>query len=164
MTRIVVLADTHMPRRGRQLPAAVLAAVDAADAVIHLGDFTGVEVADDLERRGTLYAVHGNNDPEEIRRRYPLRRNLTIDGHHITLVHGHSGGRSARAAAESVRGAEIVLYGHSHLPDRSYRGHVLLFNPGSPTDRRQAPLRSFGIIDFGENIDAKIVPLLDHAT
>lgn len=163
MTRIVVLADTHMPRRARVLPPGVLAALGHADAVIHLGDFTDARVADDLERRGTLYAVHGNNDPEEIRRRYPARRDITVRGHRITLVHGHLGGRNARAAAESVRGGEIVLYGHSHLPHHQVRGHVLLFNPGSPTDRRQAAFRSFGIIDIGDDVNARLVRLGDEA-
>lgn len=164
MTRVVVLADTHMPRRARALPAELQEAIDEADAVIHLGDFTDATVADDLERRATLYAVHGNNDPEEIRRRYPARRDLTIHGHRITLVHGHQGGRNARIAAESVRGGDIVLYGHSHLPSHQYRGRVLLFNPGSPTDRRQAPFRSFGVIDIGEKVDARIVPLAGPLT
>lgn len=164
MKRLVVLADTHMPRRGRRLAPEVLTAINEADAVIHLGDFTDAEVADDLERRAMLYAVHGNNDPEEIRRRYPARRDIAINGHRLTLMHGHLGGRSARAAAESVRGGEIVLYGHSHLPCHEYRGRVLLFNPGSPTDRRQAPFRSFGIIDIGDDVSARVVRLADPAT
>jgi putative phosphoesterase len=141
----------------------VLTAIGEADAVVHLGDFTDASVADDLERRATLYAVHGNNDPEEIRQRYPARRDLSIHGHHIILVHGHFGGRSARAAAERVRGGEVVLYGHSHLPSLHHEGPVLLFNPGSPTDRRQAPYRSFGILDIGGEVNARIIPLMDPA-
>lgn len=159
MTRLVVLADTHMPGRARRLPEEVVRAIQGADAIVHLGDFTDVSVADALERMAPMYAVHGNNDREEIRRRYPLRRDLTIDGHYLVLIHGHVGGRSARAAARSIRGADIVLYGHSHLPHLERRDDVLHFNPGSPTDRRQAPFKSFGIIDISETIDARIIPL-----
>lgn len=159
MTRLVVLADTHMPARGRDLPEAVVHAIDRADMVVHLGDFTDTALADELERRATLIAVHGNNDAEELRRRYPARRDLVLNGRRIALIHGHVGGRSARQAARSVRGADIVLYGHSHIPSQECFGNALLFNPGSPTDRRQAPFRAFGVIDIDEAVTAKIVPL-----
>jgi predicted phosphodiesterase len=45
--------------------------------------------------------------------------------------------------------ANVVVYGHSHLPDDSLTDDGLrLFNPGSPTERRNAPARSFGVLDL----------------
>ncbi len=154
-----MLSDTHMPRRAAWLPKKLERAIDGADAIVHLGDFTDPDVADALEGKGRLYAVQGNNDPVEIRGRYPIRQDITINGHHVVLIHGHRGGRNARAAARSIRGADVVLYGHSHIPSVERDGDTILFNPGSPTDRRQAPITSFGILEIGAAIDARIVPV-----
>ena len=49
--RLVVLADTHVPRRAKDLPAEVWAAVERADAVLHAGDWVDAALLDALERR-----------------------------------------------------------------------------------------------------------------
>lgn len=158
MTRIVVLADTHRAS-GHELPAALLEAIECADLVAHLGDFTGPNLADFLEREAPLVAVHGNNDSGEILDRYPARRDLTINGRRIALIHGHQGGTTAVRAAENVDDADIVLFGHSHRPKVLHSGERLLFNPGSPTQRRFAPYASFGVLEIGDSVEAAIVPI-----
>lgn len=157
-TRIVVLADTHVPR-GYELPRRLQRAIEAADIVIHLGDFTGIELADALERTGKLIAVHGNNDMLAIRNRFPARRDVEVDGRALRCIHGDVGGRTAAEAAAKERGADIVLYGHSHMPKIHHHNGTLLFNPGSPTQKRFAPYRSYGILDIGEEVDARLVPV-----
>jgi putative phosphoesterase len=157
-TRIVVLADTHLPR-GHQLPRRLQREIEAADMVIHLGDFTGVELADVLERTGKLVAVHGNNDMLAVRRRYPARRDVAVGGRTIRCIHGDIGGRTAAEAAAAEHGADIVLYGHSHMPGLNQHHGTLLFNPGSPTQRRFAPFRSYGILSIGEVVDAQVVSI-----
>lgn len=158
-TRIVVLADTHMPRSGRVLPEAVIDAARSADLIVHLGDFTGPEVAEYLGTLGPLAAVHGNNDSQAIRARFPASRLLEIEGHRVALIHGHEGGRTANAAAKAVAGADVVLFGHSHVPTIVREDGRLLFNPGSPTERRFAPHRSFGILDLGVTAEASLIQL-----
>jgi predicted phosphodiesterase len=76
------------------------------------------------------------------------------------LVHGDVGGRTALTAARSVDGGDAVLFGHSHRPYCSVEGGRLLFNPGSPTDRRFGPYRSYGWLEIGERIRPRIVPLV----
>jgi putative phosphoesterase len=121
-----------------------------------------MEVADSLRALGPLAGVHGNNDTEEVRLQFPAQQRLSIDGHRLALLHGHSGGRTALAAARTVEGAEIVLFGHSHRPWNEKEGGALLFNPGSPTDRRWFPYASFGVIDLGPGtVEATIIPVTD---
>jgi putative phosphoesterase len=57
------------------------------------------------------------------------------------------------------RDADVVLYGHSHMPMLSGHDSMLLLNPGSPTQKRFAPYRSYGILEIGETIEARIVPV-----
>ena len=56
---------------------------------------------------------------------------------------------------------DVIVFGHSHYPTREIIDGVLMFNPGSPTDRRFTPRRSFGIIEVDDDasIDAKIIEL-----
>jgi putative phosphoesterase len=157
-TRIVVLADTHLPR-GHALPPRLERAIETADLVIHLGDFTGVDLADRLDETGKLIAVHGNNDMQALRTRYPDRHDLEVEGHVVRCIHGDVGGRTATEAAAKERGADVVLYGHSHMPKILHQNGVLLFNPGSPTQKRFAPYRSYGILDIGEEVDARLVSI-----
>jgi putative phosphoesterase len=156
--RILVIADTHM-NRGSELPPQLAGEIDRADMIVHLGDFTGVELADRLEGTGKLIAVRGNNDVGEIRRRYPDRRDFVVGDTRIRCIHGDVGGRTARDAAAAEEGADIVLYGHSHFPEMTRAGDTILFNPGSPTRRRFAPYHSYGILNIGNEIDAQIVPV-----
>ncbi len=158
--RLAILADTHMPRAGRCLPGQLLSALTRADTILHLGDFTGLEVITLLEESAPLIAVHGNNDEPEILNRFPASLRLTLAGYDIAMIHGHLGGRTAVQAARAITDADIVLFGHSHRPLCLSENGRLLFNPGSPTDRRTARYRSYGAIELGEEVRARIIPLL----
>lgn len=157
MTRLLVMADTHMPRRGRMLPDRLLRAAETADLIVHLGDFTEIAAVEEVEALGPLVAVHGNNDSPSVRGRFPACQILEIEERTICLIHGDVGGRTADAAAMAVSNAEIVLYGHSHRASLTHLADRLLFNPGSPTERRFAPSRSFGILEIGSEVEASII-------
>ncbi|GAC1330181.1 MAG: metallophosphoesterase family protein [Chloroflexota bacterium] len=159
MTRIVVLADTHMPRKGRTLPSIIFSEIERSSFVIHLGDFTGMEVVNTLRDLAPLHAVHGNNDSDDIRALFPAARTMVVETFTIGMLHGHIGGRTAVRAAENVRACDIVLFGHSHASYAQRDETRLLFNPGSPTDRRWSAGCSFGILDLQETIEATIVNL-----
>jgi uncharacterized protein len=157
-TRVVVLADTHMPRRGRELPPPVLQTLSETGVLIHLGDFTETEMVERLEAFGTLHAVHGNNDSEEVRTRFPAVQRVTIEGKTLVLIHGDVGARTAVQAARTLSDGDAVLFGHSHHSYCNRENGRLLFNPGSPTDKRWSR-RSFGILEIGDEIKAKIIGL-----
>ena len=144
--RLVLLADTHVPRRARDLPAAVWAAVDEADVVVHAGDWVSEEMLDVLDERSRrLVGCYGNNDGPGLRARLPRVARVELDGVRLGVVHetGPAGGRERRCDAEHPD-LDVLVFGHSHIPWDSVtpRGMRLL-NPGSPTDRRRQPFATF---------------------
>jgi putative phosphoesterase len=145
-TTVTVVSDTHVPQRAKALPDAVWRAVDAADLVVHAGDWNGLALLDEFEARATrLLAVRGNNDGPEFDERLPLLRHETVEGVRIAVVHetGDRKGREVRADREHPE-AELIVFGHSHIPWDSVtpEGRRML-NPGSPTDRRRQPSCTF---------------------
>ncbi|MEW6541411.1 MAG: metallophosphoesterase [Bacillota bacterium] len=152
------MADTHIPSRARAVPAPVLEAFARVDLIIHAGDLTDLKVLDDLSRLAPVAAVAGNMDSWEVRRRLGETRLLELEGFRIGILHGHGGyaGAQHRALA-AFPGAHCVVFGHTHAPycERSSSG-VLLFNPGSPTDRRRQPRASYGLLHLGREIRGEI--------
>ena len=146
--RIAIISDTHMPRGTRALPAACVAELRAADAILHAGDFMRVEVLRALETLGPpIHGIHGNVDEEALRRMLPAVRMVEAAGTRIAMIHdaGQRSGRLARMRAR-FKDADAVVFGHSHLPlhEQAPDGFQI-FNPGSPTERRSAPAHTMGI-------------------
>ncbi len=140
--RLLLLADTHLPKRARDLPARVWEAVEQADVVVHAGDWVEPVLLDELERRARrVVGVYGNNDGAELRRRLPEVARETIAGVRFAVVHetGDAKGRERRCD-EAYADADVLVFGHSHIPwDTVTPGGLRLLNPGSPTDRRRMP-------------------------
>ena len=138
---LLLIADTHVPKRAKDLPAAVWDQVARVDVVVHAGDWVTPPLLDELEGRAArLLACWGNNDGDELRRRLPERADATLDGVRFTVVHetGASTGRDARMAAR-YPDTDVLVFGHSHIPWDTTAGGLRLLNPGSPTDRRRQP-------------------------
>jgi putative phosphoesterase len=142
MTRVLLLADTHLPKRAKALPERVWAEVDAADVVVHAGDWVDVALLDALEQRARrLVGVYGNNDGPPLRGRLPEVAHVELDGVRLSVVHetGGAAGREKRCAA-AFPDTDVLVFGHSHIPwDTVAPGGLRLLNPGSPTDRRRQP-------------------------
>ncbi|WFE64980.1 metallophosphoesterase [Micromonospora sp. WMMD714] len=140
--RLLMIADTHLPRRARDLPDQVWAAVDAADVVLHAGDWVEVALLDRLaDRARRLVAVYGNNDGPDLRARLPEVAEVELAGLRVAVVHetGPKTGREQRCAAR-FPDRDLLVFGHSHIPwDSVAPGGLRLLNPGSPTDRRAQP-------------------------
>ena len=144
--RLLLIADTHVPKRARDLPARVWDEVDSADVVIHAGDWVEPQLLDALEARAErLVACWGNNDGTELRGRLPERADVTLAGLRFTVVHetGGTPGREARMAKE-YPDTDVLVFGHSHIPwDTTAKSGLRLLNPGSPTDRRRQPFCTY---------------------
>ncbi|MDV8001571.1 metallophosphoesterase [Rhodococcus sp. IEGM 1408] len=144
--RLLILADTHVPTRARDLPSEVWDQVNRADVVIHAGDWMDPRLLDALhdataQRSALLLACWGNNDGPELRARLPEVARATLDGVRLAVVHetGASAGRDKRMAA-AYPDTDVLVFGHSHIPwDTAAPGGLRLLNPGSPTDRRRQP-------------------------
>jgi len=140
--RLLIISDTHIPARAKNLPSEVWDEVDRADVVIHAGDWVVPALLDELEDRATrLIGVFGNNDGAELRRRLPEVARATLDGLRVAVVHetGGKAGRELRADRD-YQDVDLLIFGHSHIPwDTVSPGGLRLLNPGSPTDRRRQP-------------------------
>ena len=146
---IAVIADTHLPRGARRMPAACVERIAAADLLLHAGDFVTTEVLRDLEAIGPpVVGVHGNIDGVELQQLLPPERIVEVGGARIAMIHdaGPRRGRLERLRRRFGGHAEAVVFGHSHLPlhECSADGFQI-FNPGSPTERRRAPAHTMGL-------------------
>ena len=144
--RLLLIADTHVPKRARDLPARVWDEVVEADVVLHTGDWVAPALLDELQSRAArLVACWGNNDGPELRARLPERADVTLAGVRFTVVHetGTAAGREARMA-RLYPDSDVLVFGHSHIPwDTTTPTGLRLLNPGSPTDRRRQPFCSY---------------------
>jgi putative phosphoesterase len=149
-----VVSDTHLPRFGRRLPAALVSGLRerAVELILHLGDFTGPEVPALFEALAPLQAVAGNNDPPPLWSRFGRRKVVQVGGIRIGLVHGDGrggGGTVARSVgAFRADQVDVVCFGHSHQPLCEQRDALWLVNPGSPTDKRREARYSYAVIDI----------------
>lgn len=159
--RLLLIADTHVPTRARDLPAVVWDEVAAADVVIHAGDWMTPALLDALEARAKkVVACWGNNDGPELRRRLPERADVVLDGVRFTVTHetGASSGRDARMA-RAYPDTDVLVFGHSHIPwDTTAETGLRLLNPGSPTDRRRQPHCTYmtATVEYGTLRDVEL--------
>jgi len=162
--RLVVIADTHVPRRAKDLPAPVWHEIDRADVVIHAGDWVDETLLDAVESRAArLVGVWGNNDGPALRRRLPEVAQADLEGLKLAVVHetGARAGRETRVD-RAFPDTHVVVFGHSHIPwDTVTPAGVRLLNPGSPTDRRRQPVCTFltAQVRRGRLTDVELVPL-----
>ena len=144
--KLLIISDTHVPVRARDLPPPVWAAVDAVDVVIHAGDWVEADLLDRLSARAArVVAVWGNNDGPQLRARLPEVARVELDGVRVAVVHeaGPAAGRERRCA-RAYPGVDVLIFGHSHIPwDSTASGGLRLLNPGSPTDRRRQPTHTW---------------------
>lgn len=146
--RLLVLSDTHLSAgQGDRLPEPVWDALHRATAVIHAGDVTDVDLLDRLAEVAPVHAVLGNND-HGLEGRLSEKLEVDIGGLRLAVVHD-SGARVGRAGRlrRWFPDADLVIFGHSHQPVNELgEGGQRLFNPGSPTQRRRAPVATYGWI------------------
>ncbi|MBQ0989497.1 YfcE family phosphodiesterase [Micromonospora sp. H61] len=140
--RLVLTADTHVPKRARDLPGPLWAAIEAADVVVHAGVWVDEALLDAMTARSRrLIGVYGNNDGPALRARLPEVARVELDGLRMAVVHetGQRTGREKRCAAR-FPDVDLLVFGHSHIPwDTEAASGLRLLNPGSPTDRRSQP-------------------------
>lgn len=153
MKKVLILSDTHIPARAKQLPKILLDACAEADLILHAGDWQNLDVFFELSAYTETIGVAGNVDPWEIVDRFGKKKIVTVENLKIGIVHGDGTGktteqRAVEAFAEDE--VDLIVFGHSHIPLMKEINGVTLFNPGSPTDKRRQPQYSFGLLEVGE--------------
>ncbi len=136
--KILLVSDTH----GRNLNLEEALELEKPDFLCHMGDVEGAEDYIRLIADCPLAMVAGNNDfwtdlnPEVI---------LELQGFRILMTHGHyyyahSGNEKLKAVGRK-KGADIVLFGHTHRPTLEFDEDIIVANPGSLTYPRQEKRR-----------------------
>ncbi|TMK93467.1 MAG: metallophosphoesterase family protein, partial [Actinobacteria bacterium] len=145
---VAVIADTHLPRGGRRLADECVRILEGAELIVHAGDFVAASVLEELRALGRVEAVYGNMDEPSLRESLPKELVVEVEGMRIGIVHvpGPAAGREARLAAR-FPGCEAVVYGHTHVPQVERFGEAWILNPGSPTERRRAPVHSMLVLE-----------------
>ena len=143
--KILVFSDSHRSLSG------MYAAIDLhrPQQVIHLGDIMAdaEEVAEHYPKL-PFCLVPGNCDGWGAA--VPVKKQINLAGKSILLSHGHrwgvkSGYATAIADARAV-GADILLFGHTHIPlCRQLEDGLWMMNPG--------PARSsYGLIEIEDGV------------
>jgi uncharacterized protein len=150
-----------LPRGTRRIPDECLRRLERADLILHAGDVVVASVLDELRRLAPVQAVFGNMDESALRETLPRDLVAEAGGARIGMVHvpGPRVGREARLVAR-FPGCHAVVYGHTHVPQVERHEDVWILNPGSPTERRSAPVHSMLELDVeGSEIRPRLVTL-----
>ena len=167
MLRVAVVADTHLRWTSkRQLPHRVHDLAEQADLILHAGDVLDGRVLAELGAHAPVHAVLGNNDRDLVGE-LPETLALDLEGVRVAMIHdaGPAKGRERRMRRR-FPDADLVVFGHSHIPWNTPEpdgdggsDQQILFNPGSPTQRRRQPHHTAGVLvlDDGAVIERRIV-------
>lgn len=157
--KVAVLSDTHMPSI-EQLPARLVSELKAVDLIVHLGDYTGTALLDELRSLGEFRGVRGNMDPPSFTSLLPDTEVLEIGGKRLGLIHGWG---APWGLQKRVRGrfkqVDAILYGHTHLAASDTVDDTAFFNPGSATGKFPAMRKTYGILTIGESLDWRVVTI-----
>lgn len=144
--RILVFSDTHYHTLDMKR---VIKNHPEADMIIHLGD--NERDAEEISSITDIPVkqVRGNND---FRPKAPISDTVICEDKKIFFTHGNRyidyNGIEALVEAGRAEGADIILFGHTHMPFNKYKDGVFIFNPGSITQPRGGSQKSYGIIDI----------------
>ncbi len=149
---IGVISDTHIPQF-KKLPEAIWEYFANVEQIIHAGDLSTLSVINELETIAPVVAVQGNVEQDEVIRALPIKREVVVGHCRIGIVHilGDSHTRE-KIARQEFPNARVVVYGHSHIPWNEDRNCLLLFNPGSATDRRRQERCSIGMLHVDDEV------------
>ncbi len=158
---IAIISDTHLPRGSRALPAACVERLARADLIVHAGDFSRIEILEQLRTHGPVVGVFGNTDDALLRAVLPEATHIAAGARKLAVVHdgGPSQARLRRLRARFPE-ADAVVFGHSHIPshERADDGFQI-FNPGSPTDRRSQPRHTMGVCHADDELTFELIDL-----
>lgn len=128
------------------MPVRVAEELTGVDVILHAGDVCEPGVLDELAALAPLHVVAGNNDGPDVEAwGAPHTLELELAGVHVAMIHD-SGAKQGRLARMRRRFpmADVVVFGHSHIPLTEQDDDLLIVNPGSPTDKRRQPHGTVG--------------------
>jgi putative phosphoesterase len=159
--KIGVFSDTHL-KSAKGLPRKALDLISSVDAIIHAGDYQDISIVETLTDLKDFYGVFGNMDSGHIRAVLPEKRVVELNGFKIGITHGWGAPKGIESRVRAFFSEEdlsAIVFGHSHTPCNKVIDHILFFNPGSPTDKRQTEHRTMGILTLDKSISGEIIHL-----
>jgi uncharacterized protein len=130
-----------VPDFRRELPASLRPNLERCDLILHAGDVTQASVLDELQESARVVAVLGNLDGPDVAAWGATEvATVEVDGVTVAMVHdaGRAAGREDRLRRRFPE-AELIVFGHSHIPGIRTADGVTFVNPGSPTWKRREP-------------------------
>ena len=128
--------------------------------ILHAGDLVELSVLEKLQNMAPTRAVCGNMDMHDVKASLPQKDTITVGGFKIGLIHGYGPpAKVADAVSHEFSRVNVIIFGHSHSPFCEKIKTTLFFNPGSPTDKIFATQNTFGILEIGDDIQARIIRL-----
>lgn len=151
---IGVVADTHIPERGRFIPPELFRVFADVDLILHAGDLVEEAVLEELAALAPVEAVAGNMDPLRLKQRLGRLKLIKVGKVAIGLLHGDLVGRQVRfsqvAKLFNPERVNAIVFGHLHEPVNKEQAGILFFNPGSAVDPRRMPRPSCGRLEIRE--------------
>jgi uncharacterized protein len=160
ITRVGILADTHIPKKAKHIPEELLQAFAHVDLIMHAGDIQDESTLSSLQALAPVIAVAGNVDPLAFYKTLGRKKTIRCQGFTIGLIHGDGPrGTTLQRVAKAFCDEEVdcIIFGHSHQPLVEKRDGILYINPGSPTDCRRQPHPSYAILEIGDQLRARIL-------
>ncbi len=144
---IGLISDTHIPFRWKTLPPLVFEIFAGVDLILHAGDVGELWVRDELSLIAPIIAVHGNDETAQATQALPYLQTIGIAGQRIVLTHSHYPDRAEEMEHRKdddwypklkrltdfgkQHRAQIVVFGHSHIPMTLQHDGIWLVNPGA---------------------------------
>lgn len=125
--RIGLISDTH-----NQLRSQVFDIFEGVELILHAGDIGHVDILVELETIAPVHAVMGNTDSPALQPRVRDEVILELEGHRVTVVHGHLlGSPTPGLLRAAYPEAQVIVYGHTHRPAVEELDGCLVVNPGA---------------------------------
>lgn len=147
--KVIILGDTHIPKRAKELPPGLIQELIEANLIIHTGDWQSNAVYEQIAKYGEVVGVYGNVDEDVIKEKLPKKLIIELKGFKFGVIHGDGIGKTTeKRVIEAFKDEDVdcIIFGHSHIPIFKKVGNTCLFNPGSPTDKRKLSQYSYGIL------------------
>jgi len=162
MARVILVADTHIPKVGSTLPGRLMEECEGADLILHAGDLIEMSVVEELSSLAPTRAVMGNMDLPEVKSLLPEKTVVEVEGKLVGIIHGWGPPMGIeRRVMSRFSGVDVVVFGHTHKALITERKGTMLVNPGTPNDRRFSSRLSCAVLSIENGIITPEIIWLD---
>ena len=161
--KIGLISDTHIPTRAREIPKDFLDFFkeNNVDLIIHCGDIEDKKVLDELNKIAETKAVLGNIDYLDL----PEKLIFNIENYKVLVFHSDiiypRGDKDKLVEFAKLNNANVVIFGHTHIPLFTYYRGVYLINPGTATGVRSGEtkdvVKSVAILEIKDKLNVKFL-------